>query len=166
MAVTSHLYPNILIKLNAKDIALTSDTFVTGLCTGSAATWGTTQYSYLYNSSITSAYTEVATGGGYTSGYGNRLSLTTLTYTQQASSNANIVSWTCTSPAPISFGSSTTITAESMWIYDATANSASSDSNAWAVVIIDFGVSVSSTSGTFEYTVATTPNGLAYWTCS
>jgi hypothetical protein len=165
MAVTSHLYPNALGKWNASSgISPTGDSFVTGLFTGSAATWTSTQWAYVYNSSLVTAYTEVATGGGYTSGYGNRLNLTTFTWA--VTGTANIWMWTCTAPSPISFGATTTITAASMWIYDKTANSSSSDSNSWAIVIIDFGGNVVSTAGAFTYTVAATPNGLAYWTCS
>jgi len=165
MAVTSHLYPKLMVPLgNAKTIDLDGDSFKTGLCTGDASAWTTTQWAYQYVSDITGAYTEVTTGGGYTSGYANRVTLTTVTFTQQSAGNANIVSWTCTAPAPISFGASTTITARSMFINDQTIGAA--DASTPVVVIIDFGQNVSSTSGAFTYTVATTPNGLAYWTCS
>ena len=70
--------------------------------------------------------------------------------------------------SPISFGASTTISAASMFIYDKTAptNPNTTDANSWAVAIIDFGGTVSSTAGAFTYTVAASPNGLAYWTAS
>jgi hypothetical protein len=73
--------------------------------------------------------------------------------------------WTCTAPAPISFGASTTITARTMFLYDKTANAAAADTSSWAPVIIDFGLSVSSTAGAFTYTVDAT-NGLAVFTSS
>lgn len=165
MAVTSHLYPNIVhaAATVTGSLNFTTNSFTAGLCTGSAATWASTQQAYLYVSSLTGAYTEVATGGGYTSGYAGRQALTTLTFSNDSPAGACV--WTCTSPAPISFGASTTITAASMFVNNKTANSASSDSNSWAMVIIDFGGNVVSTAGAFTYTVDGT-NGLAVFTSS
>ncbi len=174
MAVTSHVYPTALSvwapgsATVATCLNPTTDSFSAGLTTTAASTWTATQWAYTYVSTIlasgTGPYTEVATGGGYTSGYANRQSLTTLTW--GITGTLNVLMWTCTSPSPISFGASTTITALSMFIYDKTGHSASADTNAWAVWISDFGGSVSSTSGAFTYTVAASPNGLAYWTAS
>jgi len=170
MAVTSHVYPTALSvwapgsATVATCLNPTTDTIAAGLCTASAATWGATQWAYAYVNAVTGAYTEVTTGGGYTSGYANRQALTTFTWGITAT--ANVLMWTCTSPSPISFGASTTISAASMFLYDKTGHSASADTNSWAIAIIDFGGTVSSTSGAFTYTVASSPNGLAYWTAS
>ena len=166
MAVTSHFYPNFTKVMGIKAAgspSLTTDTFSAGLCTASSATWGATQYAYVFASDITTAYTEVGTGGGYTSGYANRQGLTTLTFALGSANN--IYNWTCTSPAPISFGASTTITARTMFIYDKTANSVTVDTNSWVPWITDFGASVVSTAGAFTYTVDAV-NGLAYFTMS
>jgi hypothetical protein len=157
MAVTSHVYPKALDAINKKTISLTGDTFKVGLCTGSAAVWGATQEAYQFISDITGAYTEVATGGGYTSGYSGRVALSTLTLT--ISGNKEV--WTCTSPAPISFGATTTISAQSMFVADYSIGT--TDANTPVICIIDFGATVSSTSGAYTYTVDPT-NGLAFWT--
>jgi hypothetical protein len=163
MAVTAHVYPNIIHQLGLKAVSLTADSFSAGLCTGNSATWAATQWAYLYASDMTTNYTEVTTGGGYTSGYANRLALATLVYVLGSANN--IYNWSCTSPAPISFGASTTITARTMFIYDKTANGASSDANSWVPWSTDFGLSVTSTAGAFTYTQDAV-NALAYWTMS
>jgi hypothetical protein len=166
MAVTSHVYPNFVSKLLAKAAnspSFTTDTFAAGLCTGSSATWGATQQAYVFVSDFLATYVEVTTGGGYTSGYASRQALTTFTVSNNSPAGACV--WTCTAPAPISFGASTTITARTMFLYDKTANAAAADTSSWAPVIIDFGVSVSSTAGAFTYTVDAT-NGLAVFTSS
>jgi hypothetical protein len=159
MAVTSHVYPKAIDAINKKTINLTTDTFKVGLCTGSAATWGATQEAYQFISDITGAYTEVVTGGGYTSGYAGRLALTTLTLT--ISGNKEV--WTCTAPAPISFGTTTTISAASMFIADYTIGT--TDATTPVIAIIDFGQTVTSTAAAFTYTVDAV-NGLAAWTAS
>lgn len=159
MAVTSHIYPKAIDAINKKTVSLTADTFKVGLCTGSAATWGSTQQAYQFISDVTGAYTEVATGGGYTSGYAGRLALTTLTLT--VTTNKEV--WTCTSPAPISFGSTTTISAQSMFIADYSIGT--TDANTPVIAIIDFGATVVSTAGAYTYTVDPT-NGLVAWTAS
>jgi hypothetical protein len=173
MAVTSHLYPNAALKWAPGAVASptncinpTTDTFAAGLCTASAATWAATQWAYVFVSSVTAAYTEVTTGGGYTSGWANRQALTTFTYAVTGTANINM--WTCTAPSPISFGATATISAACMFIYDKTAptNPNTTDANSWVVWISDFGQTVVSTAGPFAYTVAATPNGLAYWTAS
>jgi hypothetical protein len=173
MAVTSHLYPNAALKWSPSAVASptncinpVNDTFAAGLVTGSAASWTATQWAYVFISSIITAYTEVSTGGGYTSGWANRQALTTFTFAVTGTANINM--WTCTAPSPISFGASTTITAAAMFIYDKTAptNPNTTDANSWAIWISDFGGNVVSTAGAFTYTVASTPNGLAYWTCN
>ena len=161
MAVTSHAYPNFVHAMGRHLVDFVSDTFAAGLCTGSSVTWGATQQAYVFVSDITGAYTEVVTGGGYTSGYANRQALTTFTFSND--SPAGVCVWTCTAPAPISFGASTTITARTMFLYDKTANTASSDANSWVPCTIDFGQNVSSTAGAFTYTVDAT-NGLIYFT--
>jgi hypothetical protein len=153
MAVTSHVYPQALDAIALKTINLTTDTFMCGLCTASAATWGSTQEAYQYVSAVTGAYTEV-TSSGYA-----RVTLTTLTYTV----SANKAVWTCTSPAPISWGSSITLSAASMFVYDNTVGSG--DSTHPVICIIDFGGTVASTSGAWTFTVDPT-NGLAAWTAS
>jgi hypothetical protein len=156
MAVTSHVYPKAQDAINKKTISLTGDTFKVGLCTGDASAWTSTQQAYQYISDITGAYTEVVTGGGYTSGYSGRVTLSTLTLT--ITGNKEV--WTCTSPAPISFGSSTTISARCMFVADYTIGS--TDANTPVVAIIDFGGTVASTAGAYTYTVDAV-NGLAYW---
>jgi hypothetical protein len=166
MAVTAHFYPKVMVQTGVKAIALTVDTMTAGLCTGDASAWTTTQWAFQFVTDITGAYTEVTTGGGYTSGYANRQALTTFTHTQQAAGNANIVSWTCTAPAPISFGASTTISARSMFINNKTAGGSAADASSMVMTIIDFGQTVVSTAGAFTYTVAAAPNGLVYWTQS
>ncbi len=173
MAVTSHLYPNAALKWSPSAVASptncvnpVTDSFSAGLVTGDASAWTATQWAYVFIGTAITAYTEVVTGGGYTSGWANRLALTTLTFAVTGTLNINM--WTCTAPAPISFGASTTITARAMFIYDKTAptNPNTTDANSWAIWISDFGLSVSSTAGPFTYTVAASPNGLAFWTCS
>jgi hypothetical protein len=155
MAVTSHVYPKFVNAVNQKTLNLavsgSSPAFIAGLCTGSAATWGSTQEAYQYVSDITGAYTEV-TGGGYA----RTSAFVTVTLTVSGAKDI----WTVTSPAPISFGSSVTISAASMFIY--TTQVGSADSSYPVACIIDFGGTVTSTSGAFTYTVDPT-NGLAYW---
>jgi hypothetical protein len=157
------MYPKFIDNLNKKNVSLTADSFKVGLCTGDASAWTATQQAYQFVADITGAYTEVITGGGYTSGFANRLALTTLTLTTGTAPGTD--KWTCTAPAPISFGASTTITARSMFIVDITANAASTDANAYVACIIDFGANVISTAGAFTYTVDPT-NGLALFTAS
>ena len=151
MTVTSHVYPYAVQQINKGllDIHSTSaGAFKMGLCTGSAATWGATQQAYQFVSSVTGAYTEV-TSGGYA-----RVSLTGITLTQGTDSNV----WTCTSP--ISFGSSITLSAASAFVYTTLIGSADAS---WPVIaIIDFGGTVSSSSGPWTYTVDPV-NGLAVW---
>lgn len=155
MAVTAHVYPVTLHKINSKLIDLTittAGTWFAGLCTASAATWGSTQEAYAFVADVTGAYTEV-TGGSYA-----RVDISSgVTLTQ----STNTDKWTCTSP--INFGSTTTITAASMFIFTKQVGSADAS---WPVVsIVDFGGSVSSTGGAWTYTVDPT-NGLALWTAS
>jgi hypothetical protein len=163
MAVTSHVYPKFIDQLNKKAVSLTADTYKAGLCTGDASAWTATQQVFQFVSDITTAYTEVTTGGGYTSGFANRQALTTFTLTTGTAPGTD--KWTCTSPAPISFGATATISARSMFIFSTTANGATTDANAWVACIIDFGVTVVSTAGPFTYTVDPT-NGLALFTAS
>jgi hypothetical protein len=153
MAVTSHVYPYAIQQIGLKAISLTADTFAVGLCTGAAATWGATQQAYKFVSDITGAYTEVVTGG-----YA-RVTLTTLTYSSGSGTAKNI--WTCTSPAPISFGASITLAAASMFVYDHTVGG--TDATSPVICIVDFGQTVTSTAGAWTYTVDAV-NGLAYWT--
>jgi hypothetical protein len=120
-----------------------------GLCTGSAATWGATQQAYQFVSAVTGAYTEV-TSAGYA-----RVSLTGITLTQGTDANV----WTCTSP--ISFGSAITLSAASAFVY--TTLIGSGDSSYPVVAIIDFGTTVVSTGGPWQYTVDPT-DGIAFWT--
>lgn len=159
MAVTSHVYPKAIDAINKKTISLTGDTFKVGLCTGDASAWTGTQEAFQFISDITGAYTEVVTGGGYTAGYAGRVALSTLTLT--ITGNKEV--WTCTSPAPISFGATTTISARSMFVADYSIGT--TDANTPVIAIIDFGTTVASTSGAYTYTVDAT-NGLAAWTAS
>jgi hypothetical protein len=145
VAVTSHVYPQAIKALFLKTINLDTDTFKMGLCTGSAATWGSTQQAYQYVSSVTGAYTECSS-----SGYA-RVTLSSLSL---AITGENTV-WTCASP--ISFGSTITLTAASAFIYDSSIGSG--DSSYPLIGIIDFGGSVTSSSGAWTYTVDPT-NGL------
>jgi hypothetical protein len=166
MAVTAHFYPNFVKVLGVKAAnspSLTTDTFGAGLCTGTSVTWAATQWAYVFVSDITGAYTEVATGGGYTATYAGRPVLTTMTFALGSANN--IYNWTCTSPAPITFGASTTITARTMFIFDKTANGSTTDANSWVASTIDFGANVASTGGAFTYTVDPV-NGLAFFTAS
>lgn len=122
-----------------------------GLCTASSATWGSTQQAFQFVSDVTGAYTEV-TSAGYA-----RVSLTTLSQTR----TTNKIVWTCTSP--ISFGSTITLSAATAFIYTTLVGSA--DASFPVVAIIDFGGTVSSVAGLWEYTVDAT-NGLAFWTAT
>lgn len=155
MAVTAHVYPVTMDKINKKLIDLTittAGTWFAGLCTASAATWGATQQAYAFVSDVTGAYTEV-TGGSYA-----RIDISsgvTLTRTNNADK------WTCTSP--INFGSTVSFTAASMFIFTKQVGSADAS---WPVVsIVDFGGNVTATAGAFTYTVDAV-NGLATWTAS
>lgn len=170
MAVTAHVYPKNIIKLATKAVDLTADTFTAGLCTGDSSPWATgVAWTYQFASDVTTHYTEIATVGTYTAGYAGRVALTTLTFTQQSATNDNLTYWTCTSPSPIAFGGgSASISARTMFINDKTANGATSDTNSLVMTVIDFGLTVSSTSGAYTYTVATlaTAPGLVYFTSS
>lgn len=139
MAVTSHVYPKALVSMLEAGINLTSDTLEMGLCTASAATWGSTQQAYEYVSDVTGAYTEV-TSTGYA-----RVTLTDVTVT---ASGADV---TVTCSSPISFGSDITLSAASGFIYDSSVGSA--DSSYPVIAIIDFDGTISSTSSTWTYTV-------------
>lgn len=164
MAVTSHVYPNwikVLAQKPTNSPDMDGDTFAAGLCTTASATWAATQWAYVFASDIVTAYTEVTTGGGYTSGYANRQAVAAPTFALGSANN--IYKWTCTSP--ISFGATTTITAATMFIYDKTANAAAADTSSWVPWSTDFGGNVISTAGAFTYTLDAT-NGLAFWTAS
>jgi hypothetical protein len=166
MAVTAHVLPNwikVLGQKPANSPDMDTDTFGVGLCTGSSATWSGTAWTNVFVADILTAFTEVVTGGGYTATYAGRPVLTTVTFA--IGSANNIYNWTCTSPAPISFGAATTITARTMFIFDKTANTATTDANAWVASTIDFGANVISSGGAFTYTVDAV-NGLAFFTAS
>lgn len=175
MAVTSHLFPvaagnwaPTAVASPTHCINPTTDTLAAGLTSVALpiGSWTATPWAYVFVSTFLATYTEVVTGGGYTSGWANRQALTTFTYAVTGTANINM--WTCTAPSPISFGASTTITAATMFIYDKTAptNPNTTDANSWILWVSDFGGNVTSTAGAFTYTVASTPNGLAYWTMS
>jgi hypothetical protein len=168
MAVTAHVPPLTMVQIGIKTISLTVDTLTAALCTGDSSAWTTgTVWGRKFASDMTSAYTEISTVGTYTAGYAGRVALTTNTFTQQAATNDNIVSWTCTSPAPIAFGGgSASISARTMFINEHASAGATSDANSYVITVVDFGATVSSTSGAYTYTVAGTPNGLVYFTCS
>jgi hypothetical protein len=141
---------------------MTADSFYAGLCTGDSSAWTTTQWAYQYVADLTGAYTEISTSGTYTAGYAGRVTLATLTFA--AGSANNIWKWTCTSPAPIAFGGgAATIAARTMFIEDKSIGAA--DASCPAVVVVDFGATVTSTLGAYTYTVDST-NGLAYFTMS
>jgi len=154
VSVTSHVYPLAMKAIETGTIDLvsaTSGAFKMGLLASAAATWGSTQEAYQYVSDVTGAYTEVSS-----SGYA-RVSLSSLTLTR---SGAAVV-WTCSSP--IVFGSDITLSAYAAFVY--TTLVGSGDSSYPVIGIIDFGEEVSSTSGTWEYTVDPT-NGLFVVTSS
>jgi hypothetical protein len=152
MAVTAHMMPYAIQQINEKAINLTTDTFKCALMVSGISTWGATQEAYQFVSSFTGAYTEVSSGG-----YA-RVSLTTLT----CSYSGEVVTWTCTAPSPISWGSSITLSAASMIIQDYTVSA--TDSSSPVICAIDFGGTVSSTAGSWTYTVS--GSGLATWTAS
>lgn len=155
MAVTAHAYPVTIDKINKKLLDLTTTTagsYFVGLCTGDASAWTSTQQAFAFVSDVTGAYTEVASGGYARVDISAGVSLTRST---------NVDKWTCTSP--ISFGSSITLTARSMFIFTKLIGSADAS---WPVLgIVDFGANVSSTAGNWTYTVDAS-NGLIYWTAS
>lgn len=151
MAVTSHVYPyaNQQVLKKLLDLSSTSAAaFKMGLLVNPAATWGATQQAYQFVSDVTTAYTEVSSGG-----YA-RQSLTSITLTQGTDQNT----WTCASP--ISFGSTITLSAAAAFVYTTLIGSA--DASFPVISIIDFGQTVTSTAGPWTYTVDPT-NGLAYW---
>jgi len=155
MAVTAHVYPVTMDKINKKLLDLTTTTagsYFAGLCTGDASAWTSTQQAFAFVSDVTGAYTEVS-GGSYA-----RIDISSgisLTRTNNADK------WTCTSP--INFGSTVSFTARSMFIFTKLIGSADAS---WPVIsIVDFGANVTATAGPFTYTVDGT-NGLATWTAS
>lgn len=159
MAVTSHVFPHGIhaIATKAIDLSAASGAYA-GLCTGDASAWGATQQAYQFVSDVKTAYTECANADYLAQGASGRITLVTLTVSDD--SPAGKVVWTCTSPAPISWGAASTITARSMFIY--THQVGSADASYDLLTIIDFGLSVSSTAGAYTYTVDPT-NGLAYF---
>lgn len=156
MAVTSHVYPvnllDALAQTGAGHVKFSADTFKVGLCTASAATWSSTQQAFQFVSSVTAAYTEVSS-----SGYA-RQSLAGATLTR----STNTLVFTCTSP--ISFGSTITLAAASMFIFDSTIGSGV-DSATPVIGIVDFGATITSTAGAWTYTVDPVV-GLFTITCS
>lgn len=151
MAVTSHVYPKAIKAIDSKTIDLTADTFKAILFTGDASTWGATQEGYQYVSDLKTAYTE-CTDGDYA-----RVTLTSLAVTNSGATTK----WAC---ANISFGSAVTISARSMAIADTSIGSGV-DSATPVICIIDFGATVASSAGTYQYNIDGT-NGLALWTSS
>lgn len=155
MAVTAHVYPVTMDKINKKLIDLTittAGTWFAGLCTGDASAWTSTQQAFAFVTDVTGAYTEVS-GGSYAQI--DISSGVTLTRTNAADK------WTCTSP--INFGATVSFTARSMFIYT---KQVGSGTTTWPVIsIVDFGANVTATAGAFTYTVDGT-NGLATWTAS
>jgi len=155
MAVTAHVYPVTMDKINKKLIDLTittAGTWFAGLCTGDASAWTSTQQAFAFVTAVTGAYTEVS-GGSYA-----RVDISsgvTLTRTNNADK------WTCTSP--INFGSTVSFTARSMFIY--TTQGGGTDATNPVLSIVDFGQNITATAGAFTYTVDPT-NGLATWTAS
>ena len=151
MAVTSHFYPLALLAVMDKTIDLHADTFHAILFTGDASAWGSTQEGYQFVSDLKTAYTE-CTDSDY-----SRKSITSPTVTR----TGNKLVWSCASP--ISFGTTVTITARSMAIYDTSVGSADAS---WPVIaIVDFGQNYASTASNWEYDVDGT-NGLAAATAS
>lgn len=149
MSVTPHVMPYAIDQIGKKAISLTGDTFQAYLSGTAISTWGSTQEAYKFVSDFLTPYPEVS-GGGYA-----RVTLAGLLFTYSAEKNI----WTCTSP--ISFGASVTISAASMVIFDHTVGG--TDATSPVITAIDFGGTVTSTSGPWTYTVDGT-NGLAYWT--
>lgn len=152
MAVTAHIYPLAMDAIGKKTIDLTKTTALTfqvGLCTGDASAFGATQEAYQFVTDVTGAYTEVSTGGYARVDISAGISW---------SRSGNVNTWTCSSP--ISFGSNITLSAHSMFIY--TTQVGSADASYPVIGIVDFGQTVSSTSGAWTYTVS--GSGLATWT--
>jgi hypothetical protein len=162
MAVTSHVYPKAVDAINKKTINLTTDAFRCALFTGSASAWTATQQVYQFVSDLKTAYTECANADYLAATNSGRIPLTTLTLTTGTAPGTD--KWTCTAPAPISWGAAVTISAASMCIYDFTIGGGV-DSATPVIAVIDFGVTVSSTAGPYTYTVDPT-NGLALFTTS
>jgi hypothetical protein len=152
MAVTSHVYPLAVEAINAGTIDLDTDTFKALLCTGDASAWTSTEEAFQFVDDITGAYTECA-DGDYA-----RVTLTSPVLAR----STNKITWKVTTP--ISWGSAVTITARSMAVFDSSIGG-SVDSATPVICIVDFGVSVASTAGTWEYNCDAT-NGLAAWTSS
>ena len=155
MAVTAHVYPVTLQKINTGLIDLattTAGSFFAGLCTGDASAWTSTQEAYAFVSDVTTAYTEVS-GGSYAQ--------IDISSGVALSRSTNTVKWTCTSP--INFGATVSFTARSMFIYTKLVGSGTTT---WPVIgIVDFGANVTATAGAFTYTVDPSI-GLALWTAS
>ena len=155
MAVTAHVYPVTLQKINTGSIDLattTAGSYFAGLCTGDASAWTSTQEAYAFVSDVIGAYAEVS-GGSYA-----RIDISSAV---ALSRSTNTVKWTCGSP--INFGSTVSFTARSMFIFTKLVGSA--DASYPVISIVDFGANVTATAGAFTYTVDPT-NGLALWTAS
>jgi hypothetical protein len=154
MAVTPHVTQHSIYLINTKAISLTSDTFMAYLSATPISSWGATQEAYQFVSDFLTPYPEVST-----SGYA-RVTLAGTAVTP--STGAGLVTkWTCTSP--ISWGSSITLSAASMFVYDHTIGG--TDATSPVISAVDFGATISSTSGNWTYTIDPT-NGLASWTVS
>lgn len=157
MAVTSHAYPLAISAVNAGTIDLDTNTFKALLFTGDASTWGATQEAYQFVSDLKAAYTECANSDYLAAGASGRITLTSPTLARSGAK----VTWKV--GTPITWGSAVTITARSMAVYTSSVGSADAS---WPVIcIVDFGASVSSSAGTWEYDCDAT-NGLVYWTSS
>lgn len=172
MAVTAHVPPLTIVAMSGTTaINLTSDTLTAALCTGALGAWATgTMWGRKFASDFITALTaEIGTVGTYTAGYAGRVAVTSPTFLALAATNDNVLSFNTASGAAIAFGGgSASISAASMFINDKTAKSSAADASSYVITVVDFGATVSSTSGAYTYTPSTTTGqaGLVYFTCS
>jgi hypothetical protein len=136
VATTAKVYGLALQSMLNAEINFSSDTIKAMLCTSS---YVPDQDLHRYKSSVTNEIT----GTGYTAG---GVTLTSKTVTYDAPSNT--LTLDCADPS----WAAATITARYLVIYKSTGT----DSTSPLLVFVDFGTDISSTGGTFSYTVPAT----------
>lgn len=136
MAVTSKLYGKALLSLATKKIDLGSDTVKAMLCTSA---YTPDQDAHQFKSDVTNE----VTGTGYTAGG------VTVAATATYDGASNTLTIDTADPS----WSTATITARYLVFYDATP---STDATRPLLTYVDLGADVTSTAGTWTYTVPTT----------
>lgn len=142
MTATPHTPQHAAYLIGTKAISLTADTFQAYLSATPISTWGGTQEAFQFVTDFLTPFPEIS-GGGYA-----RVTLAGLAFAPSTGAGLT-TKWTCTSP--ISFGSSVTISAASMFIFDHTVGG--TDASSPVVSAIDLGGTFSSTAGNWTYTI-------------